>query len=129
MAMIEGSYPFLAKKHGMHVNTLYCRVKKKGMSKEEACLMPVRTLDKQINTKIELMGFNPHTVAARRRKGETLDQALRPSRRYEFLDVEEVRRLANDGHKPASMAVILNRAESYMCAFCKKHGIDYKKKV
>ena len=58
MAMVEGSYPFLAKKYGMHVNTLYSRVKK-GMTKEEACLMPVRTLDKQINTKIELMGFNP----------------------------------------------------------------------
>ena len=128
MAMIEGSYPFLAKKYGMHVNTLYSRVKR-GMTKEEACLMPVRTLDKQINMKIELMGFNPHTVAARRRKGETLEQALRPSRRYQSLDVEEVRRLASEGHKAASMAVILNRAESYMCTYCKKHGIDYKKKV
>lgn len=128
MAMVEGSYPFLAKKYGMHVNTLYSRVRK-GMTKEESCLMPVRTLDKQINMKIELMGFNPHTVAARRRKGETLEQALRPSRRYESLDVEEVRRLASEGHKAASMAVILNRAESYMCTYCKKHGIDYKKKV
>ena len=128
MPMIENSYPFLAAKHGMHVNTLYSRVKR-GMTKEEACLMPVRTLDKQINTKIELMGFNPHTVAARRRKGETLEQALRPSRRYQSLDVEEVRRLASEGHKAASMAVILNRAESYMCTYCKKHGIDYKKKV
>ena len=43
MAMIEGSYPFLAKKYGMHVNTLYSRVKR-GMTKEEACLMPVRKL-------------------------------------------------------------------------------------
>ena len=49
MPMIENSYPFLAQKYGMHVNTLYSRVKK-GMTKEEACLMPVRTLDKQINT-------------------------------------------------------------------------------
>ena len=68
-------------------------------------------------------------MAARRRKGETLEQALRPSRRYESLDVEEVRRLASEGHKAASMSVILNRAESYMCTYCKKHGIDYKKKV
>ena len=56
MPMVEGGYPFLAKKYGMHVNTLYSRVKR-GMTKEEACLMPVRTLDKQINTKIELMAL------------------------------------------------------------------------
>lgn len=126
--MIEGSLPWLAKKHGMHVNTIYSRIKK-GMTREEACAMPVRTLDKQINVKIELLGFNPHTVAARRRKGETLEQALRPSRRYESLNVEEVRRVASEGHNLKKLAAILNRAESYMCTYCKKHGIDYKKKV
>lgn len=128
--MIEGSYPYLEQKYGISRHTLYSRVIR-GMTKEEACLKPARrvVLSNADKIKLELNGINPTTVKNRIYiEGMGVDEAkTKPIRKYIPFVLEDVKKLADEGYRLFVIAVLLNKSESNVCAYCKKHKIKYKK--
>lgn len=132
MAMVEGSYPYLSEKYGISRHTIYSRVAR-GMSKEEACAKPARrvVLSNAAKIELELEGINPLTVKNRvYNEGMTIEQATaKPIRSYNRYDIDKVKTLAREGFTLWQMAWMLKKAESNVCAYCKKHGIKYKKGV
>jgi hypothetical protein len=130
MQMIENSYPYLEKKHGISRHTLYSRVMR-GMTKDEACAKPARrvVLSKADKIKLELKGINPLTVKNRIYiEHMSVDEAkTKPIRKYERFVFEDVKRLADEGYRLFAISLLLNKTEANVCAYCKKHGIKYKK--
>jgi hypothetical protein len=72
-------------------------------------------------------GINAQTIAARIHRGMSREDALKPTRQYRKMDIELVRKLAADGHKCIGIAYVLDRSESYICTYCKKHKIKIGK--
>lgn len=120
----------MANKYGISRHTIYSRVTR-GMTKEEACAKSARrvVLSNKSKVELELSGINPLTIKNRvYNEGMTIEQAkTKPIRTYNRFDIEEVKSLANEGFALWQMAWILKKSEPNVCAYLKKHKIEYKR--
>lgn len=119
-----------AQAHNIKYNTVISRLNR-GLSLEDALNNPVRTVvvSKHIRLKLDLKGINSCTIKNRvHNQGMTLDEAIsKPIRLHIPFVYEDVKKLADEGFPLWSIALQLKKSPSNVCAYLKKHKIEYKR--
>ena len=119
-----------AQAHNIKYNTVISRLNR-GLSLEDALNNPVRTVvvSEHIRLKLDLKGINSWTIKNRvHNQGMTLDEAIsKPIRLHIPFVYEDVKKLADEGFSLWSIALQLKKSPSNVCAYLKKHKIEYKR--
>ena len=119
-----------AQAHNIKYNTVISRLNR-GLSLDDALNNPVRTVvvSEHIRLKLDLKGINSWTIKNRvHNQGMTLDEAIsKPIRLHIPFVYEDVKKLADEGFPLWSIALQLKKSPSNVCAYLKKHKIEYKR--